>query len=271
MALADVIQDYSTVFRSEPNVLAWNCRMSHAWLQREKQNVLHFDNALISQRRGVFVDHRGLFAHSNLSINRVNDAFWEANFYARREFGWRAFEEGDASGAILVCLQCECDSSVVQGFLPGQSGSNRTHEFLKLIKQYLPAKQVIVRTHPREPIANLPVNCIDPAWTWTCDGAFHSVLPHCRAVVTINSTCAHEAVLAGVPVATVGTGTFTGWGVTLECADDITKLSHLAGWRAPQDRARAYVSRAMTRHFLPYDVTESRYNGELQSWMEACQ
>lgn len=263
---------YDQIARSAPNVISWNFRKTPEWMRAKGQNVLFLDHALISQKRGVFVDHGGLFAESNLcAAAQSQSSGWPAEFYAFREFGWTAFEEGDKSGPILVCLQCEQDSSVKSGFLRGQR-ANRMQEFLQMVKNHLPFphSRVLVRQHPREKVKDLPLDCIDPAWEWQNEGSFPAVLRDCRAVVTINSTCAHEAVLAGVPVATMGTGTFTGWGVTLECASDPARLASLASWTAPRDLARNYVSRAMTRHFLPYDAPLNRSNAEFQSWMEAC-
>jgi hypothetical protein len=246
--------------------------MSHEWMTQAKQNILFLDNALISQKRGVFVDHGGLFARSNLCRDAGEEgSHWAADFYARREFGWRAFREGDVAGPILVCLQCEADSSVTQGFLPGRESEGRMVEFLRQVKTHLPfpSHRVIIRPHPREKPACLPPDAECEGWSWANEETFAEVLPRCRAVVTVNSTCAHEAVLAGVPVATLGTGTFTGWGVTLECAGNPARLGEIANWRPEPSRAEAYVCRAMTRHFLPYEIREGRINEEFNLWLKA--
>ena len=73
-----------------------------------------------------------------------------------------------------------------------------------------------------------------------------------------------------MPVATLGTGTFTTWGATLECAGRPERLAELPGWRPDPEVARKYVSHAMTRHFLPHDVRPERINPEFQTWLEDC-
>jgi len=266
---------WGLLLKQDPNVILWNVKVPSAFVLRGGPNVLWMDNALISQKCGVFVDTRGLFAESNLSCVRTSSSRWVAGFYARREFGWEAFSEGDADGYVLVCLQRPMDSSVTWGFLPGDKGKDRVAAFLAMVKRYLPwaADQVMVRQHPKEDRKVFPDEAWDPRWRWDECSRFAESVKGARAVVTINSTCAHEALLAGVPVATLGTGTFTGWGVTLECAGQPERLADLDGWRPDPSLCLNYVNQAMTRHFLPYTIDkhdERLQCGEFHDWLQAC-
>jgi hypothetical protein len=263
-------REFSKLVTSASNVIFWNCRVSK--IKVGDRNALWLDNALISQRRGVSMDHGGLFAESNLSkLAPLPPVNWPAEWYARREFSWNAFNEGDPSGPILVCLQKEDDSSVKWGFASGQQ-INRTDAFIHAIKTHLPQHlPVLLRPHPRG--STFTADALPSNWSLNIGEKFSEVVRRCRAVVTINSTCAHESVLAGVPVATLGTGFFTGWGVTLECANDHSRLSAIESFRADPVTARSYVSNAMTRNFLPYSIkaTDERHQAtEFHSWLSSC-
>jgi len=267
--------EFTEIMRAHANVMMWNVKMPQWWVHQAQQNVLWMDNALISQRRGIFVDHRGLFAESNLSHSRGRAGNWNAAFYAEREFGWQAFQESSENGPLLVCLQRPTDSSVEWGFLPEQKNVNRIEAFLALVKKHVPVdgSRIVIRQHPKERVSQLSAAEFDPLWTWQSEGTFADAVRGARGVITINSTCAHEAVLAGVPVATLGSGTFTKWGVTLECDGRPQKLRSFMTWRANPRRARAYVNQAMTRHFLPYDMhpNDARPQAvEFHSWLQKC-
>jgi hypothetical protein len=262
--------------RSFSDVMLWNVKIPPSWINKENQNVLWMDNCLINQKRGMFIDRRGLFAESNLSRDRGAKNKWNAEFCAQRDFGWKAFYEGSDDGPILVCLQRPKDSSVTWGFLADQREVNRTAEFLRLLKQHLPVdpSRVIIRQHPKERSFDLPLEVLDKEWRWECEAPFNEAVRVARGVVTINSTCAHEAVLAGVPVATIGSGTFTGWEVTLECADRPERLRKFLEWRVDPATARHYLGQAMTRHFLPYHITpeDPRHQAtEFHQWLHSCQ
>jgi len=104
-------------------------------------------------------------------------------------------------------------------------------------------------------------------WQMDDSSSFSERLPACSALVTINSTCASEAALLGIPTATLGTGAFTGSGVTLECALDPSKLATLFSFQPDLHRCRAYCSAILGRHFLPYGIVRDRNCLEFEHWL----
>ncbi len=269
------------VFRSHRNVIAWNCRMPHSWLVKEGQNVLHIENALLSQKSGMFADHRGFFSKSNLCRQQSwQQSYAHANpeFFSRREFGWEAFTGGCSDGPVLVALQCRADCNLKLEFPMGAMAADKVVKTLELLQNYLPhGRPVLIRPHPRErdlftnDLATATGGCWRDDWTLDMEGTLAARLPQCSALVTVNSTCASEAALLGIPTATLGTGAFTGSGVTLECAEDPTLLAQIPTFTPDLQRCRAYTCAILGRHFLPYDLKRERPCLEFENWLEACQ
>lgn len=266
--------NFHEVFRSSPSVIAWNCGVFHSWLTKEKQNVLHVENALISQPAGLFVDHGGFFSNSNLCRKQTwKQTYSHANpeFLARRDFGWSAFAGGNPAGPVLVALQCRGDCNLKTEFPLGAGAPDKVIRTLELLKKHLPQdRPVLVRPHPRERAAFENGGVWRGDWTLDVEGTFAARLPKCSALVTVNSTCASEASLLGIPAATLGTGAFTGSGVTLECATAPERLAQLSSFIPDLHRCRAYANAILGRHFLPYDLQRDRPCLELESWLNAC-
>lgn len=260
-------------FNDHQNLIAWNCRMPPEWLARSNRNILHVDNSLISQKAGVFIDNGGLFALSNFCRNKAWEGSQQANaeFFARRDFGWQAWSGGTPDGPVLVALQCRNDSAVVQGF-QWPAGTDPVSRVLSIVAAHLPrGRRVWVRPHPIELKKYAASSFVEGPWRDDFElqtgSSFAEVLPQCSAMVTINSTCAHEAVLLGLPTATLGTGTFTGSKVTLECAQDSSRLGVLFSHTPDNQVARGYVNAALTSHFLPYDIRPDRRSAEFDLWL----
>ncbi len=268
------------LFNAHRNVIAWNCRMPHAWLHRNGQNVLHIENSLISQRAGIFVDHGGFFTKSNLHRQETWKQPHRANveFFTRREFGWEAFSGGTPGGPVLVCLQNGPDCNLQWEFPLSERGEDKVKKTLQLVRDHLPKdRPVWIRPHPRhvESFAEKQAEYLGEVWREDFQpapaGPFKKLLPQCSALVAVNSTCVNEAVTLGLPVATLGTGAFTGTGCTLECGQQPERLAELGVFHPEREACRAYAAAILARHFLPYDVQPQRENEEFNLWLNSAQ
>jgi len=270
-SVTESCREYTELFRSADNVLTWNCRMPHSWLTKEPKNILFIDNSLISQKAGIFVDSEGFFSNSALKTNRS----WEQppnvnlGFIAQRDFKWELFSGGCVDGPILVALQLRIDCNVHFEFPLAKHHTDKVVATLELLKQHLPrGRKILIRPHPREG-ADFDLGGVwRDDWRLSFGGSFADILPKCSALVSVNSTCISEAALLGLPIASLGTGAFSGSGVSLECSAEPEKLLGLLDF-TPDLRACAnYCKAVLSHHFIPYDVKEDRKVREFNVWLD---
>ena len=270
---------YVELFHSYRNIITWNCRMPHRWLTTKGKNLLFIENALLDQRSGIFIDSRGFFSNSNLRRGsgwKSEILEWpETENFVREHFGWEPFAGGCKDGPILVCLQNGPDSNLQQEFPLGQKSTDKVGATLELIAKHLPGdRRIVIRPHPRfiETWKNAEAiymqTCWKGEWELNMGGNIYSLLPKCSALVTVNSTVVTEALSLAMPVATLGTGVFTGAGFTLECADQPARLRELETFRPSGGLCRRFVSHVLENHHLPYDIEPSRTCKELERWLE---
>lgn len=265
---------YSTLFKAYQHVITWNCRSSHAWMSANGRNVLYIENSLLHQGAGIFVDHRGFYSQSNLCREKTWQNIHEVDLaaFTRQSFGWEPGQGGNPEGPILVCLQNALDANLRWEFPLATGSPDRLKTTVELLNQHLPrGVPVLLRPSPRFIEwwnEKSPSYAIRDDWTVTSEGKFKDVLPRCRALVTVNSTCASEAATLGIPVATLGTGAFTGSGISLECAHDPTRLQDILTWTPALGAGRRYGEAILGRHFLPY----RKPNGceEFERWLDQC-
>jgi len=269
---------YVELFNAHQNVITWNCRMPHSWLSSKGKNVLFIENSLLCQRSGIFIDARGYFSNSNIHHDQSwlgENAEWpDADLFIRRHFGWEPFSGGNINGPIMVCLQYGPDSNLQQEFPLGKSATDKVRATLELLATHLPTdRRIIIRPHPRfltvwhELEAQYRNECWRPTWDVSLGGNLYELLPHCSALVSVNSTTVSEALSLGLPVATLGLGVFSDSGVTLECALNPSRLRELHSFAPDPILCRRYVSAILRRHHLPYDVDQKRTNRELNTWL----
>jgi hypothetical protein len=265
---------YSEHFRSHRNVITWNCRMPHWWSSKWGNNVLYVENSLLWQRAGIFVDHAGFFSNSNLSRKQTwrMDHDVDLDAFTRQHFGWEALSGGTQDGPVLVCLQNTYDSNLQNEFPLGKKHADKVQATMEILHRYLPQNRpVVIRPSPRF-ISHWNDNhrkyIRRSHWKVDWSGSFHDILPKFSALVTVNSTCASEAVTLGMPVAVIGTGAFDGSGAVLECAKHPERLREINTWRPSMEACARYAKAILGRHFLPYRSPSST-NGEFESWLRA--
>lgn len=265
---------YSELYRSHRNVITWNCRMPHDWSTRWNNNVLYVENSLLWQRAGIFIDRGGFFSRSNLCRKQTwQDSYdVDLNDFTQQNFKWKALSGGDPSGPILVCLQNTHDCNLQLEFPLGNPHKDKIAATLELLYKHLPPnRNIIIRPHPRfldywkEHVGSYRLRS---DWRVDWSGDFYSLLPTCSTLVTVNSTCASEAVSLGLPVATLGVGAFTGSGATLDCSAEPRLLRQLGQWQPDLTACRRYVEAILGRHYLSYSKPMGG-NAELEAWLRA--
>lgn len=263
---------FKPLFHNYQNVIAWNCRLPHSWLTKDGKNVLFIENSLLHQGAGIFVDHGGFYSKSNLCREKTWQNIHEVDLgkFTKRFFKWEPGQGGSPDGPILVCLQNALDANLRQEFPLGNGHEDRLKVSIEVINKHLPRKtEVILRPSPRfldwwkEHSASYPIR---PEWKVDWSGKFVDVVVGCRAMVTVNSTCASEAATLGIPVATLGTGAFTGSGVSLECAHHPERLRDILDWEPPSNAGFRFGSAILGRHFMAYH--DPRSTEEFERWLE---
>ena len=263
-------QDYIKTFKSHDNIITWNCRMSQDWMTKDRKNILFVENSLISQRSGMFIDSQGFYTNSSLNKERHwgKKEKFDLKSFALKNFGWNFHQGGDTEGPILIALQCKQDANLRYNYPLNLSKENPNETTLFLAKQYLPSHiSVIVRPHPREPELDIPNFNLPPNWRVESKGKFSDILTKVRALVTVNSTCASEATLLGVPVATLGVGAFSGADISLECAHNPERLAELLMYQPNLDAHSQYAAAVLSHHFIPYNSELERYVPEFERWL----
>lgn len=264
--------DYKPWFRSCTNIISWGFKMPHRWMTQRGQNVLFIENSLIRQDQGIFADHRGWFGNSNLRHSKevADSSHIDLAHLAKDWFGWKLGSGGNPRGPILVCLQRARDASMRQYFPLGKgvAPDALTNRVLELLKDHLPPViPILIRPHPLDRANFTPAVWRDD-WRTDLEGSLSERLAECSAMVTVNSTCATEASLLGIPVATLGVAGFTGHGVTLECHESPAKLAELSHWRPRWQDCEKYVRAVLGGHFMSYERPEEWPCPEWCSWLE---
>lgn len=262
--------NYKQAFKETPNVITWQCRMPHSWTSSFGNNVLHVENSLLNQRTGCFVDSRGFFSKSALCVERhwTRDYAVDCDAFSRKHFKVPAFSGGNPDGPFLLALQCRNDCNINFEF-PLAPRCDRVEWTLQEVLKRVPSGvELLIRPHPRERklFENHPLRSVAK---WSMEGDLPDLLPQIKALITVNSTSASEAALLGIPVATLGTGAFTGSGATFECFADLSKLEQFfANPVANRDAQRRYCEAILGAHFLPYRGTEGYSCPEFDRWLQ---
>ena len=261
---------YKQAFNEYQNVITWGFKMPIKWHRRHEQNVLYIENSLINQRAGVFVDSQGWFQDSDI-FNKLRPSCPEKvdlNHIAEKWFNLELNQPPQASGPILVCLQMERDAASRYHFpLDKDRTPNKT--FLDLVAKYAPSENIIVRHHPKEK-PELDLTQWNSNWQWDTNKSWLDSLKQASALVTINSTCATEACLTAIPIATFGKGCFLAFQATLDCSEDPSQLSKLFAEPVDFKARQAYLTTLLSNHFLSYEYPDSWESEQLNIWLDRC-
>lgn len=241
----------------DPHVATWGVRLPPSWYAAKTEagaDILYLENGLLHQHAGMYCDRRGWFGDSGIRHGRE----WEtpatpaerAAIAAHASRWYRAvpFLGGNPDGPVLVCGQLSRDMGP-RFHCPGRPADADPMAWLiATVSAHLrPGVPVVWRRHPKDAADyELP-----PGWTADQRTPLADALRTCRAVVTVNSSVAAEAVLLGVPVAALGVGCWTGSPAVLDCSADPSRLRELGTW-APDGQADLVA--AILRHQVSYDA-----------------
>jgi hypothetical protein len=270
------LSEYKPLFAQYQNIITWNCKMPPDWVASKCKNVLFVENGLISQRSGVYLDSEGIYSRSRF---RMKDWMSQAprcdpEPHIAKWLGRKAFGGGCPGGPILVCLQSPPDCTLRWEYGLAKQSKDKLAATLELVGKYLPpGRVVLIRPHPRnmkewdESFGDYSKKYWKKGWELSRYSSLTDLLPHCSAVVSVNSTCLSEAVALGIPAAALGTGIFTGGGVLLECHDDPNRLRGILDYKPDLELARRYCAEILYGHQLPYFPQDETPCEELELWL----
>lgn len=255
---------YKETFNEYQNIITWNCRMPHAWIRSKKRNVLFLDNSLIHQRYGVSADSDGYFSKSHFCEARLFNTETEFDFsQIAKGIGFTPFTGGRPDGPILVAMQCRVDCNVNMEFPLAAKHKDKMEAFLNILHDHLPRrKKVLIRAHPRDQVITGKWR---KEWRLEKSNKLSEILPKCSALVTVNSTCASEAVFLGVPVAVFGTGVFTGSKVVIDCSKEPRSVGKILSFKQDINNCKRYCAALMNHATLPY--AGDRTCSEFDRWL----
>jgi len=273
--------NYKAKIKLAPNIITWGVKMPSWWYKRTKKNFLYVENGLFSQKEGIWVDAGGWFADSDLSKGRewegrVSRAAKKRIVRITNKWKWDYMGGSDPEGPILYAVQRRRDAPCLYHFPAQDKSIQALLSGIKILSEHAPDRKVLIRPHPRyhnewKAFEVKAKKYFRPDWEVDRSKNVYELLPKCSALVTVNSTLATEALVLGMPVATLGRGAFTGSNVTLECSEDPTKLKGLLEFKSSTSARLGYLAACM-RHQIPYRVStkELAKNKSFQKWAERC-
>lgn len=252
------------------NVIAWN-----DWsFSLDGKNVLYVDNGLFAQKEGLLVDARGWLSDSNLCLNcysELRGSDERISYICQKYFGWELFSGCDPHGPILYAIQA---NQPVDNYMPCMSNRGTLVSGLLFLSRYCKNKDIIVRPHPKfmKQWERVRSRLRKEGYSWEEDRSDspYDILPKCSALVTINSTLATEALGLGMPVATLGLGSYSGYNVTLECAKTPSMLESLSCWEPKKENILKYL-RGIMKHQISYSASEKDFleNEQVKIWLNS--
>jgi hypothetical protein len=273
-------KDYLKLFQEYPNIITWNCRTKHSWIEAQNKNVLFIDNSLLIQNSGIYLDNKGFFSDSNLrkrfdQIEDIQNCHIETihkTIFNKFKYEW--FSHETQNNKVLVALQHHLDSNINFQFPFGEKFTDKVEATLCFIKTYLPdSYEVTIRPHPRfldhwnQNIEKYKKSFWNPQWNIDLSKSAYSQLQEYNYLISVNSTLVQEAICLGIPVATLGVGTFSDHEVTLECATNFNNLSKLNYYKPSQQKCLQYINKVLKYNILHHkDSFEDVVNNE--EWLK---
>ncbi len=266
---------YRSHWRSSKDLITWGIKWKSHQYKQGGRNVLYCENAQIKQNQGIYVDSKGYFSDSSIVLNKEYDIEPSdkerqdlrdhiAQHYKGHLFGDYSY---DPDGPILIPMQMNKDATM-RHYFPLCKSTERIKHHLDFAIQHLPkGTNAIVRSHPKE--KNFPDCKIPNYFHIESSGNIQSVLKKCSGVVAVNSTVVTEALLFGLPVATLGRNIFTGSKCVLDCSGDPEKIRDILKFKPKMKDIENYLCAVMRRQ-LPYDSTieNTLKNPSIQEWLQ---
>lgn len=255
------------------NVMTWGVKLTHHDYTKTDKNILFIENGLLNQHTGFYIDASGYFADSSIVTEKkyLND-FTQQEYDGLKNHILNSYGvdygnfKVDDTLPKLICLQTNGDATMRHYFPAAKKTTKRNLTFLNILSDTLDkSQQYILRFHPHE--KTLPENFILPD-NWIIDNSstFIESAKKCSGIITVNSTCATEALVLGLPVYTLGYSTFKHAEVTIDCSVDYSLLnSYFKPNKENIDRYLIAIYRQHMRYIdEKYDFSK---NSELKTFL----
>ncbi len=256
-------KDYLKLFQEYPNIITWNCRTKHSWIEAQNKNVLFIDNSLLKQNSGIFLDNRGFFGDSNLQkrYSQIENIPLQEEekmkILINEKFNFPFLSHSTKNNKVLVALQHHLDSNINFQFPFGEKFQDKIEATLCFIKTFLPEEyEVTIRPHPRfinhwnDNFDKYQKSFWNSNWKIDLSKSAYNELSDYGYLISVNSTLVQEAICSGIPVATLGVGTFTDHKVTLECAKDFSCLKNLKNFSVKPEEITQYIYKVWKYNIL---------------------
>jgi hypothetical protein len=227
------------------------------------------------QARNVYFDSQGVHGHSSIrhaDLSKLTDdvtarvAAFRDNYAGRNyvRVKWDSVElDGNITDEsaqvygknfVFVPLQLERDTAFE--LCPFRNNQ----EIVEYVEQALPGEKIIFKVHPLDVDSEYHVsakNLLLPA----SNRDLKSLIVQSKAVVGSNSTVILEALMLRKKCATYGVGFTTNHNVTLECHEDLERLSTLDSWQPDLQKIDAFLSLLLSKQ-ISVDFQMSKYETE---------
>lgn len=214
---------FNALYSHYENIVTWGVRKSNDDYHYKGKNVLFIEFASLPQRYGWFLDADGLYSDSRFCKEKLwNSSEKESvkklktHFYKYYDISLFEFKNKN-NGYILLTLQNHEDAQIINYY---ERCENFYCKLIDKLKENIGDRKVLVRPHPKysDEWKKVEKDIKFPAkWKIDNEKNLYKSLVNCKALVTVNSTTAIEALAFGKSVYTLGDGIFTDSGVTYEC------------------------------------------------------
>jgi len=247
-----------------------------------KHKRVYCEVGFFPQNANVYMDPKGAHGHSSfreLDLEPLSEAQRKEledfrAFYLARDFvriKWNTVDISQYSEElsnsrydfdfVFVPLQLESDTAF--DLCPFENNQ----QIISYVEDVLPTDTLIFKIHPLDSEPNYNVkrqNTLLPS----SNRDLKLLISSCSAVVGSNSTVILEALLAGKKCATYGVGFSTNHNITLECHDELEKLSQLNSWEPDEEKVDRFIYSLIARQ-IPIDFYQRQQDRDkLIFWLK---
>ena len=234
MTIYDVRDNYEKRAKDCDKLITWGVKLPPKWYKDLGKPVLYLENALLAQKSGYYMDHKGWFAESSIRefvrppIMRMAESYFiekiasELDDHCRSHFGWMFHDPDDPpmvqhspDGPILFALQNPRDAAFRYYYPCNFTKPEESDWGLGYLRKHHINDRVLVRPHPKfrhrwlEQRDRLIAEGWGERWTEDYHEDPYKLLKACSRLIAVSSTLITEALTLGIPVVALGRGVFS--------------------------------------------------------------
>lgn len=225
------------ILQKHKNSISWVCFYCSEIEQKDKVNLLFFENGLLDRGNSYYLDDNGYGQNSNIvalkeNIRKFPEIYVSEVYNKLSKFGWKSLHKISKDKTIMIALQARRNEDI---------------ELLSNCEKFLPKKtKVIIRAHPRDKKNNnheYYIDFINRNKDWEIDNIenpFDS-LSRCSAMVVNSSSMIYKALYMGIPVASFTRSFHSGSPSVLDCSRNPEMVSHIFSFKHNQDYAERLI------------------------------